>query len=444
MGGYWPILGLLVGSLAILRAVLAGMQTYEHRRFALSRRRSLHRLNPTGRVMLLVPCRGVDLGLEENLHTLFEQDYTDYEICFIVEDRDDPAYPVIERVIGHHPEVVSRVVFSGPARWSGQKVHNLRTATEHLPPGTKYLAFIDSDARPPRGWLRALLSRLGRPEVGASTGYRWFIPAKASFPNHLVYSINCGVASLFGRRSPAFVWGGSWAIRYDVFQRLGIREAWKGTLSDDLVAGRVLREAGLRVEFEPAAMVGSPLDMSFRQMAGFVRRQYLIGRFYATGWWAFALILATFTNLALLVILGMLGWCLATGSTWLSIPAAMFSVLYLANIFCGLVRQHAALEYFPHLKESLRHARRFDIFGGPLVGLSNCFLLLASTLGRHIIWRGVTYRMCRAGRIRLVRREASIPRPEANTARISPVAEPDRKHLVRSNNLDNRCVILGK
>jgi ceramide glucosyltransferase len=436
MGVYWPILSLLVGLLAILRAVLAGMQTYENRRFARSRLRSLHRWGPTGHAMLFVPCRGLDLGLEENFHALFEQDHADYEICFIVESRADPACPIIERVMVQYPEVASRVLFVGPAQSSGQKVHNLRVATEHLPPGTKYLAFVDSDARPTRGWLRALLSRLDRPEAGAATGYRWFIPKKASLANHLVYSINCGIASLLGHRSPTLVWGGSWAIRRDMFQWLGIREAWNGTLSDDLVASRVLREAGLRVEFEPAAMVASPLDMSVCQMVNFVRRQYLIGRFYVPGWWAFALASVTFANLVLLGSLGLLGWCLATGSTWLSIPAGIFSVLYLADIFRGLVRQDAALAYFPHLKESLGSARRFDIFGGPLVGLVNWFLLLGSTVGRQITWRDVTYRMCRAGRIRLVRREDPIPRPEPTALESSSLAESNQKDLALTSNLD--------
>ena len=434
MDAYWPILSLVVGLLAILRAVLTGMQMYENRRFARSRLRSLDRWVPTGHAILFVPCRGLDLGLEENLHTLFEQDYGDYEICFIVESRADPAYPIIERAMGRHPKVFSRVIFAGPARCGGQKVHNLRIATEHVPLGTKYLAFVDSDARPMRCWLRALLSRLDRPEVGASTGYRWFIPAQASLANHLVYSINSGVAALFGHGSPTFVWGGSWAIRRDMFEWLGIREAWGETLSDDLVASRVLREAGLRVEFEPAAMVGSPLDMSFRESVGFVRRQYLIGRFYVCGWWAFSLASVTFANLVLLGSLGLSGWCLGTGSTWLSIPAGIFSVLYLTNIFCRLVRQDMALVYFPHLKESLGSARRFDIFGGPLVGLFNWLLLLSSTFGRHITWREVTYRVCRAGRIRLVRREDPAFRPDARAARMSPVAESNRRDLVLSNN----------
>jgi hypothetical protein len=221
-----------------------------------------------------------------------------------------------------------------------------------------------------------------------------------------------------------------------MFQWLGIREAWNQTLSDDLIASRMLRQAGLRVEFEPAAMVASPLDMSFRQMVSFVRRQYLIGRFYIPGWWAFALASVTFANLVLLGSLGLLGWCLATGSTWSSIPAGFFSALYLANVYCGLVRQDAALAYFPHLKEALGRARRFDVLGGPLVGLANWFLLLGSTVGRKITWRRITYRMCRAGRIRLVHREDPISTSESAAARISPVAKSDWRDPAASNHPD--------
>ena len=36
---------------------------------------------------LLAPCKGVDLGLAENLRPLLEQDYPNYEVVFLVEAR---------------------------------------------------------------------------------------------------------------------------------------------------------------------------------------------------------------------------------------------------------------------------------------------------------------------------------------------------------------------
>jgi len=53
--------------------------------------------------------------------------------------------------------------------------------------------------------------------------------------NALVYSMNCDVLSLLTRSSHHLIWGGSWAIRREVFETLHLRDAWKGTISDDLV-----------------------------------------------------------------------------------------------------------------------------------------------------------------------------------------------------------------
>jgi len=424
----WLVAYLLLAGLAIVPAVLGAVQIYEHRRFARSRFKKLPTWHPTGRAVLLVPCRGRDVELEENLHTLFVQDYDDYEVRFIVESTDDPVYPVICRVMAAHPEVEGRVIVAGRAEVSGQKVHNLRVGTARLPDEVEYLAFVDSDARLGRHWLRALLGRLARPDVAASTGYRWFIPHRASPANHLLYSINCNIAALSGRKAPSFVWGGSWAIRREMFEWLGIRNAWKGTLSDDLVASRLLHRTKLRVDFEPACMVASPLDVTFRETISFLRRQYLIVRSYVPAWWWSALLLITLSNLVLWGSLGLVVWGLATGwpPPWL--PAGVGAVLYLSGVFRGLVRQDLARIYFPHLCGTMQKARRFDIWAGPLVGVVNWLGLAGSLFGRQITWRGITYRLFRGGRIRLVRREVSAGQPdpedrEEHTANVASVAE---------------------
>ncbi|MFV2070323.1 MAG: glycosyltransferase, partial [Pirellulales bacterium] len=363
--------------------------------------------------------------LEENLHRPFDQDYGDFEVHFVVEADTDPAYPVIRRVMAAHPRVESRVVFAGRATDSGQKVHNLPVLTDRVPPGIKYLAFVDSDARPSRRWLRALLSRLHRPEVGAATGYRWFVPRTASLANHLVYGINCGMAILLGHRSPGLVWGGSWAIRHEMFQWLGIRQAWEKMLSDDLVASRVLRQAELRVEFEPAAMVASPLAMSFCDMVGFVRRQFLMARFYAPRGWLLALASATLANLAVFASLALAVVSLVAGWSFAWIPVGMCGVLYLTSIYSGSIRQDLPRIYFPQLDQSrLAKARRFDTFAGPLVNLAGALQLIGSAFGRHVRWRGITYRVLRMGQIQMTAREDPEPtNPVAELARIQRIPE---------------------
>jgi len=432
MGSGWLVVYLIAAGLALLQAALVGMQAWEHRRFARSRLKALPWCRPSGRAVLFVPCRGGDVGLEENLRHLFLQDYGDYQIHFILEDPDDPAWPIIHRVAARHPRIVARVVFAGRARFSGQKVHNLRMATLAIDPEVEYLTFVDADARPGPGWLRAMLARLDLQEAAAVTGYRWFVPERPSLANLILYSVNCGTTSLLGKKGPTYVWGGSWAIRRSTFQRVGLAEAWKGTLSDDLVAGRVLKHAGDRVAFEPAAMVGSPLDYDFRGMLSFLRRQYVIGRFYAPGLWIFGLAMMTFANGMLLGSLAAALWGLVGGDGLWWVPATVALLLYLAGVFRGVIRQDAALNYFPRLEGELRAARHFDVWAAPLSGLVAWLAMISSSVGRHITWRGITYWLHAGGQISPVDRTEGLPAPAADEpGQPLPAAieiQPDRRY----------------
>jgi len=38
---------------------------------------------------VIAPCKGMDDGLEENLAALLEQDYPNYEVIFVVDDKND-------------------------------------------------------------------------------------------------------------------------------------------------------------------------------------------------------------------------------------------------------------------------------------------------------------------------------------------------------------------
>jgi ceramide glucosyltransferase len=374
----------------------------------------MDRHKPLGRVALIVPCKGLDLDLEGNLQALFQQDYNDYEIIFVVESANDPSYGAIRRLMADHSGIPARVVVAGRARDCGQKVHNLRVATEDLTADVKYLAFADSDARPRPQWLRLLIARLDRADLGATTGYRWFVPARPTLVNALVYSINCGVMTLLGVHNQHWIWGGSWALRKDVFDELALRDAWDGTLSDDMVASRVMARAGRPTRFEPVAVVASPLDHSWKDLFAFIRRQYLMGRLYSPLWWAFGLCFCGVLALTWLCALGAVVAMLQTGDASWWIPLGLCFAVYLLGAFRGAVRQHLLGVLFPQQAKAMRTVRLFDIFAGPLACVVNWLGALASSFGRDISWRGTSYRVFRNGRIRIVR-DANEP-PDSDPA----------------------------
>lgn len=398
---------------SLVQAFMLGVQTWETRRFVRQRKARPPGGGESKRVALFAPCKGQDVGLLENLRPLLRQDHPNYEVVFVVESEDDPAVPTIRALLDAPRDVPARLAVAGRATGCGQKVHNLRYATGDLPPDIEILAFVDSDARPREDWLRYLVQRLDRPGAGAATGYRWFVPARPTVANWVLYSVNSTAAGLLGPGVGRLVWGGSWAVRREVFDLARIRDAWNGTLSDDLVATRALRHASLRVEFEPACVTASPLDGDWRQTLSFLRRQYLIGRFYIHRWWAITLVWTTVSQVGFWGGLAAATIGMARGESGWPWPAAIALAWYATFVIRGMYRRDMARLYVGDVGPSLAAAIWFDMLAGPLAAAINWALLFCSMWGRHIHWRGISYRLDAGGGTR--------PLVNAATPRTRPV-----------------------
>jgi cellulose synthase/poly-beta-1,6-N-acetylglucosamine synthase-like glycosyltransferase len=399
MFSYWLIAYLVLGGAAIVQGLLVAINVYEHRRRAIVRQKKIPNYAPSGRVLVISPCKGDEPGLEANLRAVLAQDYPDYEVAFVVEDADDPACNVIRRAMAAEPRVSARLIIAGHAENCGQKVRNLRAATAGLADDIRHLAFFDSDGRPKPFALRTAIYKHYLPQIGATTGYRWLIPARPTIANQLVAAINANVMAVLGRSSHQFVWGGSWAIRRETFERLGIRDAWQGTLSDDLVASRVLRNAGLEVRFDPACVLTSPVDLNWPQMFEFVRRQYSITRHYAFHWWLAALAAASVSNLAWIASVVLFAIQLSAKSELAWLPVGMLAALYALGAYRGWGIQSLAKVYSPEHCNELRGVRYWHIACGFAVNFVQWLGLLASAFGNGIRWRSIDYRLNATGRV---------------------------------------------
>lgn len=357
-----------------------------------------------GLVVLFVPCKGSELDLAENLRGLFLQQRVRYELRFIVEDAADAAVPVIERLQREYVHVPSRLIVAGRAEESGQKIHNLRVATEHLPADCTVLAFADSDVRPEPLWLHALTHVLTRPGVGASTGYRWFVPQRLTLPNLLVFSMNAGAAACLGRRVFNLIWGGSWAIQRVHFEQIGLREVWRGTLNDDLVATRVVRGAGLKIDFEPRCLCPSPLDVDWPQALNFIHRQLLQARFYAVGhfWWGAAAI-----GIQAAACVLALGAVVASAATGAVNVAAIWACACLLAV--SALRAYVGhVTWRPHFLEQeakIRGPRRMEYLVGPLLTVLAALCIVRTCFSNTMVWRGLRYRLHGGGQIMFLGRQ---------------------------------------
>ena len=149
---------------------------------------------------------------------LFTQDYENYLLWFVVEDKADPAYEQLCRLKdkltpGTSAEDV-RVFIAGAGQECSQKIHNLLYAYHRIPEDIQVLAFADSDIRVKPTWLHHLVYPLRHPESkGAATGYRWFVPGTDNLATLALSAINGKIAQLMATRLSTTHGAGQWQFR---------------------------------------------------------------------------------------------------------------------------------------------------------------------------------------------------------------------------------------
>ncbi len=361
-------------------------------------------------VSVIVPCRGVDEGLEENLRALLDQNYPGYEVLFVVDDENDEAVSVIEKVsrkdAKHAKENPgpkdSKLVIASKATDSSQKIENLREAVQHVLDETDVFVFADSDARPSPDWLRHLVAPLEKEGIGAATGYRWFISKKPTFASELRSAWNASIASALGPNTKTnFCWGGSMAIRRDVFERLNIREKWRGTLSDDFTVTRAMNKAGLTIQFVPKALTASIENCSFRELLEFTTRQMKITRVYAPKLWALSFFGSGLFNVVMISAFLMIVLS-SRNSTAVWIAIGTLTLVSLFSIGKSWLRLKAVrLVLTRYERELLRQRSSQYTFWliSPALFFFNSFAAWAS---RKMTWRGTAYELVSANETKII------------------------------------------
>jgi ceramide glucosyltransferase len=345
-------------------------------------------------VTVIAPCRGVDEGMEENLAALLQQEFPDYEVVFVVDDAADLAAKVIERVrmSSGSDQLLTKLVIAAKAVVSAQKVENLREAVLHADKRSEVFVFVDSDTRVSPTWLRYLVAPLEDTGVGASSGYRWFLSEKPTLASEMRSVWNASVASALGPNTKSnFCWGGSMAMRRDAFERIGMREKWLGTLSDDFAVTRAMQSAGLPIVHVPQALTATVENCTFRELLEFTTRQMKITRVYATPLWVMTLIGTLLFNGVLLASLLMLALAASDVAFWSALGTlVLVSFLSIGKAWLRLSAVRLALpQYTRELKRQFWTQNTLWA-ASPLLFLYNS---LAALLSRRMTWRGTTYEL---------------------------------------------------
>lgn len=371
-----------------LRSFISGIRYLDFVRSELSKPAS----NFTPFVTVIAPCKGIEDGLADNLSVVLKQHYPDHEVIFVIDDANDPAAEVV-RMISKNSSIQTKLVVAPRAAESSQKVENLREAVLHADSRSEVFVFVDSDTRPSHDWLRSLVAPLEKGSIGAATGYRWFLAEQRSLTAEMRSAWNASIATALGPNLDSnFCWGGSVAIRRKDFEVLNLRDRWNGTVSDDFVMTKAVREAGRNIYFVPQALTASIGSCSFRETLEFTTRQMKLTRVYVPKLWLLSYFGSGLFNITLIwALIIILTASFSAVSPW--IAAATLVLVTVFSFGKSHVRWLAVSLMLKEHKNALKRQYLPQItlwLPTPALFLYNC---VAATFSRKIVWRGITYEM---------------------------------------------------
>jgi cellulose synthase/poly-beta-1,6-N-acetylglucosamine synthase-like glycosyltransferase len=255
------------------------------------------------------------------------------------------------------------------------------------------LAFADSDICVQSNWLSHIVYPLRKAKNGAASGYRWFVPKQNNMASLALSAMNAKVAQLLGNTHFNQAWGGSMAIRVDVFRELRLDKIWPKTLSDDLSLSIAVKKAGLLVAFVPACLVASHEVTTWRELFEFSRRQFLITRVSAPRTWWFGLGSGLYSILGIWAAAGLAIYAGLIRNEHLLLFTAVPVVFFVSQLIRAILRQRMAGKLLSHERQAMKAACVADILGFWLWSLLMLILIISSAFGRTICWRGIRYKL---------------------------------------------------
>ncbi|HET9408573.1 MAG TPA: bacteriohopanetetrol glucosamine biosynthesis glycosyltransferase HpnI [Candidatus Sulfotelmatobacter sp.] len=237
---------------AILLLILAGSIVYSLLSVVAAQRYlSVHpaNLQSCEPISILKPLAGLDLDLESNLLTFFQQDYPEFEILFAVRRADDPATAVVEKLQQEFPGVPSRLIVTGEPPYPNAKVYSL----DHMLGAAKndLVVMSDSDIRVDANLLRTIADEFQDSKLGVATCPYRAVPGPSLWSRLEATGMNTDFwgSALVARmlEGMRFAVGPTIAARRRILEEIGGFERLKDYLAEDFVLGKFAAERGYGV-----------------------------------------------------------------------------------------------------------------------------------------------------------------------------------------------------
>ncbi len=198
-------------------------------------------------ISILKPLAGCDDGLEANLRSFFEQDYSNFELLFAVRHSSDPAATIVRRLAPEYPNVDSNLVITGEPLYPHAKVFSLQCMFNEAKHDV--IVMSDSDIRVEKDFCRVVAAEFHNQRAGLVTYPYRAIAGKSLWSRLEAAGMNsdfhAGVLTAVMIEGMNFAVGPTIVARKDVLLAIGGLERVKDYLSsEDFMLGRLAAQLG--------------------------------------------------------------------------------------------------------------------------------------------------------------------------------------------------------
>jgi cellulose synthase/poly-beta-1,6-N-acetylglucosamine synthase-like glycosyltransferase len=295
------------------------------------------------KTLVMLPCKGNDIGLVNNLNAIKKQSYKNYDVIAIVDSKKDPAFKAIEATN------TKFMISDFKCKNCSGKVRALSSALSKFKSYDAYV-ILDSDVLVSKDWLELLIAPLSDRRIGISTAYPVFKPV-GGFWSKVKHAWGFVGQALMESDRTRFGWGGSLAFRKDLISKTDF-EYFSKSISDDIALTNIAKAKGLKLayvkEADPIILSNENFsrfaEWSNRQSAIFVKANRSVlyqGLVYYSASILLlisAVLLAVFVNALFVVLLlpSILGaiklYRRSKGHVLMLVLYFMMNFLYLANL----------------------------------------------------------------------------------------------------------------
>ena len=345
------------------------------------------------KVAVVLTLRGADPFLDRTLQGLTQLDYPRYDIRIVVDHKEDPAWELVHRIIADRgcKNVIVEELADRRTTCS-LRMSSLIQAVSGLDDSYGVVAIVDADVVTHANWLRDLVNPLADPQVGATSGVRWYMPDEMNTGSVVRYVWNAPAVTQM--HAFGIGWGGSLAVRTSLLRDAGILEKWSKIMFEDTFTVNEVQMLGCKLKTIPEATMINRESIDLAGCTKFISRQVLNARMYHPAWRA----IAAHAGLSAVALNGGLvagAAALLTGHVAEAAAIAGAFGVYAAGMACLLTLKERTICQMARRRGEEVHST----FSWKLVeaGLLTPYVYLASVAMalrvREIEWRGIKYRL---------------------------------------------------